>query len=54
MWGTVFRMLAKYLDGLNEKYPDCILSAYGDIGTGVTLVTRSRQSVPREARRFAC
>lgn len=42
------------LDGLIAGHPDCLIAAYADIGTGVTLLTRSAADVPREALDELC
>lgn len=47
-------MRSEDLDGLTEKYPDCIIAAYADIGTGVTLLTNSGRTFPREALDELC
>lgn len=47
-------MRSEDLDGLTEKHPDCIIAAYADIGTGVTLLTNSGRTFPREALDELC
>lgn len=42
------------LDGLIEKHPDCLVAAYADISTGVTLLTPTGSTVPREALDELC
>lgn len=42
------------LDGLIEKHPDCLTAAYADIGTGVTLLTPTGSTFPREALDELC
>lgn len=37
------------LNGLIGKYPDCLVAAYADISTGVTLLTPTDSTIPREA-----
>ena len=47
-------MLADQLDSLTEQFPDCLIAAYADIGTGVTLVSSNRLNAPREALDELC
>lgn len=47
-------MLAKRLEQLTEAYPDCIIAAFADLGTGVTLVTAGEANPPREALDELC
>lgn len=47
-------MQTQDLDSLVEKHPDCIIAAYADIGTGITLLTNSVRAFPREALDEMC
>lgn len=47
-------MQTEDLDRLTEKHPDCIIAAYADIGTGITLLTNSDKTFPREALDELC
>ncbi|WP_299722470.1 hypothetical protein [uncultured Tateyamaria sp.] len=47
-------MRTEDLDGLTSTHPDCIIAAYADIETGVTLLTNSNLSFPREALDELC
>ncbi|MEL7131149.1 MAG: hypothetical protein AAGK77_01925 [Pseudomonadota bacterium] len=42
------------LNGLIGAHPDCLVAAYADIGTGVTLLTSTDSTVPREALDDLC
>lgn len=46
--------LAKDLDALVDAHPDCVIAAYADIETGITLVTNSGDTFPREALDELC
>lgn len=47
-------MRTEDLDGLTQAYPDCLMSAYADIDTGITLLTNSDNAFPREALDELC
>lgn len=47
-------MQAELLDTLAEQFPDCIIAAYADITTGITLLTRGSFDAPREALNELC
>ena len=42
------------LDSLAERYPDCIIAAYADITTGITLLTNTGPVFPQEALDELC
>jgi putative hemolysin len=47
-------MQADGLEALIAQHPDCIIAAYADISTGVTLLTAGTDNVPREALNELC
>lgn len=47
-------MQADDLDKLSAQFPDCIIAAYADITTGITLLTRGSFDAPREALNELC
>ncbi|MFK7752400.1 MAG: hypothetical protein AB8B51_07600 [Sedimentitalea sp.] len=47
-------MQAEFLNTLTGAYPDCLIAAYADIETGVTLMTADGINVPREALDELC
>lgn len=47
-------MQAELLDKLATQFPDCIIAAYADITTGITLLTRGSFDAPREALNELC
>ena len=47
-------MLAEHLEDLTKQFPDCLIAAFADIGTGITLVTAGTADAPREAMDELC
>ena len=47
-------MQAEDLDTLATRFPDCIIAAFADIDTGITLLTRGSFEAPREALNELC
>jgi len=47
-------MRTEDLDALTGTHPDCIVAAYADIETGVTLLINSGDNAPREALDELC
>jgi hypothetical protein len=47
-------MQAEQLDKLADAFPDCIVAAFADIATGITLLTRGSFDAPREALNELC
>lgn len=47
-------MLADHLDNLTQKFPDCELCAFVDIGTGIVLLTDGKGSEFREIADAMC
>lgn len=47
-------MLAEHLDQLSRSFPDCVLSAFVDIRTGIVLLTNEHGSDLREVADALC
>ncbi len=47
-------MKSEDLNNLTERHPECLLAAFADIGSGVTLLTGGSSSPPREALDEMC
>jgi hypothetical protein len=47
-------MLADHLDKLSQDFPDCVLSAFVDIGTGIVLLTNEKGGALREIADALC
>ena len=47
-------MLAEHLDQLTQNFPDCELSAFVDIATGIVLLTNEKGADLREAADALC
>ncbi len=42
------------LDALTARHPECLIAAFADIGSGVTLLTDSKTTAPREVLDELC